>query len=206
MSTILTDVDAWAASIVAPADGDNRNAASVVTPLQSLTNRTFNLRNLIYAATPVTVVRFVGAGYQSTADASGSAAGWVHNDASPTVAFSTGATTAKRHLSFDHMLPNGATITQVRARVDPAGAQGSTNRMSAQVFVGDITGTQYSSAVTYDDGTSSAQWITISGLSIVVDKTQRTYGVAVRNNAVTYIGDTFYGAEITFTTNNKFIG
>lgn len=204
MAKVLTEVDAFDASITVPEDGDTRNAASVETPLQSLANRTKNLRALIYTATPTTFVRFVGVGYQSSADASANGPGWLHVNTDPTIALSIGSARAKRLISFDHVLPHGATITQVRVRVDPAAAESSTDRMSAQVFVGDITGTQYSSTKTYDAGTDVAQWITISGLSIVVDKTQRTYTVAVENS-VNYVLDTIYGAEITFTSSKLFI-
>jgi hypothetical protein len=205
MAKILTDVDAFSADVTVPEDADARNAASVESAFQKLANRTRFLLNLIYVATPATVVRFVGSAYQSSADSSGSLAGWLHLHASPTVALSIGSARAKRFIPFDHVLPNGATITQVRVYVDPAGAQATAgNRMSAQVFVGDITGTQYSSTETTDAGSAGAQWITISGLSIVVDKTQRTYGVAVLN-ASTYAADQIFGAEVTFTSSKKFV-
>lgn len=201
MATNITDVDEFTDPVTAPADGDAANAATFLAGLQKLSNRTRFLLNKVWVATPATVVRWVGTGYQSSSDSAANEVGWMHLHADPGIAVSAApASRAKRLLSFDHVLPNGCTITQVRVRVDPSTAQASAgNRMSAQVFVNGSAGTVTSSTKTTDDGTDAAQWITISGLAIVVDKTQRSYAVAVESSA-NFVLDQCFGAEVTFTT------
>jgi hypothetical protein len=205
MAHNLTETATFTTNVSVPDAADARTAASVETPLQALANRTKYLRDGLLPGSPATVVRWIGTGYQSSADAAGNNPGWLHLNSDPGIALSIGSARAKRLISFDHALPNGCTITQVRVRVDPSTAQATAgNRMSAQVFVNDSTGTQASSTEVTDSGSSAAQWITISGLSIVVDKTARSYAVAVLNS-VNYAADQIFGVEVTFTTSKLFV-
>lgn len=55
----ITDVDEFTSPCSAPADGDTRNAASVLTPLQKLANRTRYLYNIL-TSTGVQKIRTVG--------------------------------------------------------------------------------------------------------------------------------------------------
>lgn len=205
MTANVTDVDEWTDPVTVPSDGESATSASLLGSVQKLANRSRFLLNKIWVATPATVVRWVGTGYQSSSDASANAVGWLHVNAAPGIAISIGSARAKRLISFDHVLPNGCTITQIRVRVDPGTAEAASgDRMSAQLFVNDSTGTQSSGTETMDDGTNAAQWITISGLAVVVDKTTRSYAVAVLNS-INYAADQILGVEVTFTSSKKFV-
>ena len=57
MPTNLTDVSTFTSPVAVPADGDARNAASVETPFQSLSNRTKYLKDTIEAGS--TKIRLV---------------------------------------------------------------------------------------------------------------------------------------------------
>lgn len=213
MAKNLTENSTFTANVSVPEAADARTASSVETAFQALTNRSKWLYDRMIQLLPVgttSVTRWVGTGYQSSADASANDVGWLHLNADPGIALSIGAARAKRHISFDHVLPNGCTITQVRVRVDPIAAQATAaNRMNAQVLVNSASGTAAiaaggSSAVTYSDATDAAQYITISGLAIVVDKTTKSYAVAVQNS-LDYALDQIFGAEVTFTTSKLFV-
>jgi hypothetical protein len=213
MAKNLTESSTFTANVSVPEAADARTAASVENAFQALTNRAKWLYDRIVQLLPVastSVTRWVGTGYQSSANQGATDSGWFHAYLDPGSALSDGAARAKRLISFDHVLPNGCTITQVRVRIDPLNAQATAaDRMNAQVMVNSQAGLAAiaagaTSAVTYSDATNAAQWITISGLAIVVDKTTKSYAVAVCNS-VDYAGDYIHGAEVTFTTSKLFV-
>lgn len=178
----------------------------IVTAIYDATSAIWRLisSNQLLTTTTRTVVRFVGAGYQSSSDASANGVGWLHLNAAPTTAVSIGAARAKRFISLDHVLPHESTVTRVRVAIKPSTAHTLTDRMNAQFRSGVFNGPSVASSVVYDDGTTNVQWLDITGLSVTVNKEQSTFGVAVENSA-TFAADQIFGAEVTFTTNKLYV-
>lgn len=120
---------------------------------------------------------------------------------------------AKLHFSIADMIPNGATITRIRAAVKPGAARTSTDRMS--LYAWDLgvawptapaaTPVTVSAAndlmtIDYDDGTTAAQVLDSGAVTLVNDRAN--YQIIVQIMAGNDGGsneDEVYGLEITYT-------
>lgn len=170
MSKVLVEVDTFTASIAVPEDGDDENALSVETPFQALANRTKNTKGRIDAwlGSAMRLIDVRAAVPDNTTEwFFNFQLGWYSSDNTKNLSIPLGA----------DILPHGSTLTAVALRVDPGAARATSgNRMALKVYKQDVTGavTQLGSTVR-DAGTSTAQLITLSGLSEVVDRATYTY-------------------------------
>lgn len=120
----LVDADVWEANVVSPVDGDVADAPSVEVGLQDLANRSYHnvlaiggtagTSEWIYKdGSRVRTAMFLPTGFQYEADSS-----------NYTMNFTLGRleledNNMKAWLDLSKLFPNAATITQIRAVVDP---------------------------------------------------------------------------------------
>jgi len=112
-------------------------------------------------------------------------------------------TGSAEYLVFDlnRFVPQGATITLIRAYVDPGAARAAAARMQISLFSeNNIGGDQTSHASAYDDTTADPQWLTTGAISIVCNSNTRQYWVRV-DSGDDAIVDLLESLEITYTEN-----
>ncbi len=105
-------------------------------------------------------------------------------------------------IPLNQILPNGATLTAVRAHVSAGAVRTTGNRVQLQVYKhavsfvtpGTETSTQVGSTAE-DGGTVAFHILSVTGLSEVIDKSQYSY-VAVVRGGLTATSDNFLGAKV----------
>ncbi len=230
----LTESSTFTANVSVPEDNvDLRTAASVETAFQALANRTKHLNDNKSAgaasSTDNGIPRFDGTGGKTlqTSALSISDAGLLEYITQPTrtvVLWLPGGSsdngtwtsdtgrvvcsTNNSQYAKEFRLPNGATLTAVRVKVDPGAARAvSGDRCSLNVVSFapsmDTTSTPTTSTLFVserDDGTSNVQTIAKSGLSEVIDNATKSYAVVLGSGAdAASNNDRFYAVELTFT-------
>lgn len=115
---------------------------------------------------------------------------------------------AKYRFALSDILPDGATITQVRAKVNPGTNQVGSNNCEIQLRYLDPTmddtatpmaaGTIVATAFTADNNINT-QIITLSGLNETLDNGSRYYSLILGGSSgAATTEDDFYGVEVTF--------
>lgn len=228
----LTESSTFTANVSVPEDNvDFRTAASVETGFQALANRTKHLNDNKAAGAPAStdngIPRFDGTGGKTLQDSGiritdGALLEYI-TPPSRTVLIplsagyaTSGTTNGSQFANFTDnfgqlivqlRLPQGAIVTQVRAKVDPGAARATSTdriRLLVQRFLPDVSGTSTPSPSTIadqrDDGTGNVQTITASGLSETIDNGTTVYsvGITAGNDAATN-NDRLYGIEVTYT-------
>jgi len=132
----ITDVDTFTDPVTAPADGDPLNAASIINDgLQDLSNRTRRLMSIAEGSqdvqTPQTFTRTVSAAWLVPAINPGAVVQWETDGTEGWRAVA--AIVGELRGSLNDLLPEGATVTRIRAMVDPASARAGANRMGLEL-------------------------------------------------------------------------
>lgn len=201
----LTESATYTANVSVPEDNaDLRTAASVETAFQALTNRTKYIKDRIVSdewvyptgKTRTTTIYPCDAGRDGT---------WTFT---PTALTATGASAyATVSLNLSKHVPDGATITRVRALVDPGAARTGSNRMTLALyervfgFASPSVPAATQRFIAYDNATGSLQSIDSGTISVAVSRNSGQallLWLSCGNDAnVNY--DAVYGFEITWT-------
>lgn len=162
----ITDVDIFTDPITAPAGADAANAASIVDPVQKLSNRTRHLYNRFDAngdiAYPSTrqVLTYLGAqhGTPESRDDFANFGDW----------WRTLSGVAQLFFDLTARMPRSSRIVRVRLLVRPGAARSPGNRIQAElrshqygVSFGSPSLTHTAEGSEEDDGTTDLQWITL---------------------------------------------
>lgn len=179
MPVNITDVDAFTDPITSPAGADPANAASVLQIAQKLANRTRYLYNLLVGSGTRTLrlSPWIGVGVAASSSA---APVWLSqaNGVDPAEGqhLVSGADFAARHVAISDIVPDGATVTRVKALVKP-GATRVSGRMVLELFRHvQSWSTPYADSFIGplhdfpDNGTTDAQPIDTGPISLVVDR------------------------------------
>lgn len=197
MTTTLTETATFDTPITVPSGADIIKASGVNNPFQSITNRTKFLKDRDDA-------RYVAATrYIDLVPFGVNLAEW--NFAGGGTWLSIANSVALLIPIRSNDLQNGSTLSSIAMQVTPGAARSGTNRTNIKLYRttysagASPTLTQLGST-TYDDGTSNRQFITISGLSEVVDRTQYAYYcVLIAGNNASTNNDIFWAVNITRT-------
>lgn len=195
MPTNLTETATFDTPVTVPSGADVIKASGVNTPFQSITNRTKFLKDRDDARYTA-ATRFVDMVPYPPLQSEWSIVGSAH----PPVWLGT-ADSAQLILPFTPaFLPNGSTLSSVVVEVIPGTTRAGADRMSLRVFKYDGTTATQLGSTTYDDGTTNAQTITVSGLSEVVDRSTLVYYcVVTTGNNASSNNDNLYYCGITRT-------
>jgi hypothetical protein len=192
----LTDVDAYTSPVEVPEDGvDLDTAASIEGAFQALADRTRHLKGLVggvagssewvYADGVRSRSRVIGpAGIHSQWDSGGGNPAWGIGDAASRVVLTllTPTNAGFAYAPMSSVVPHGSTITQIHARVKPAAAELTGDRVELAYFFEDHTISAAHAGPTgtvEDDGTTDEQTLSITGLSLPVN-TNGTYSMRIR--------------------------
>lgn len=178
----LTPVSEYTGAVSVPVGGDPRTAQSVKTPFQTLTNRAAWLRDEVRllqyrgVTRPVSVETFaqIGTWTQPFSASGNNGPRWI-----------AGSTSANDHLTYRLDLPHGSVLTALSVQLKAAGAHvGLPAVMPSlallRISLVDFTSGWSTQGTQSDTSASVAIYqtlhsLTISGLSITVDRGQYAY-------------------------------
>jgi len=209
----ITDVSTFTDPVTAPTDGDPLDAASInTTAIQALANRTRRLMNVAEGAfdvqTPATFKRIVSASWLVPVVNPGAVIQW---ETGGTEGWSAvAAIVGELRGSINDLLPDGCTVTRVRAMVTPASARAGANRMGLELrrvtyglpvapAVTPATAGFASLFATFDDASAAQQMIDSGAISEVINKLTTDLVVFVRSGLGGSVNDDVHAIEITFT-------
>lgn len=179
MAHNLTETDTYTANVSVPDGADSRTAASVETPFQALTNRARYLYNRL-----IKLAGFYSDGtYQlDTIHGQCIAASWLLGN---TYWLSTGDAQYLPIPIDASVLPHGATLTGFSARVNPGVARATTgNRIQLAVYkISSVGVWTIVGSGTYDDGSTTEQTVTMTGLTEVIDRNSYSYALRVTSGS-----------------------
>ena len=211
----ITDASTYTATVTAPASADALDETEVLAMGQGLANRTKYLYDAVRPDynydSPVSVTVFVSPheinpSFSSYGSPTTGLMTWYSNGfdlANSQVNDGVG------YIPLDNHLPDDATLTAVRALVDPGAARSAGVNMELAVRRIDASSwpTAPSSTTlgtdTEDDTTTAAQSISIGAISEAIDKSASRHWVArlrAGNTGGTFATrDSFYGLELDIT-------
>lgn len=179
MPVNITDVDTFTDPIVAPADSDPADRTYVLTIAQGLANRTRNLQNRFTENDAITwrLSPWIGEGLAASASA---APTWLSQvfgaDPNEGQHLVSGVDFAVRHVPISDIVPDGATVTRIKALVKPGAARVS-GRMVLELFrhlqawtapyANSFVGPLHDFA---DNGTTDEQPIDTGIISLAIDR------------------------------------
>lgn len=171
----ITDVSTFTDPITAPAGADPANAASVVEPIQKLSNRTRFLRNKYDVDGHVVLPAPLQYSKRLTAASALALSGtWTRPDFAELLG---GSIAAVAGWELTPLLPYHVSIVRARVLVDPAVARTIGDGRVTAFLISRTYGLSFGSptidapvieASDDDDGTSNLQWITLTPASPVV--------------------------------------
>ena len=214
----ITDVDTFTDPVTAPADGDPLNAASIINDgLQDLSNRTRRLMSIAEGSqdvqTPSTFTRTVSAAsWLVPALNPGAVVQWETDGAEGWRAVA--AIVGELRGSLNDLLPEGATVTRVRAMVDPASARAGANRMGLELrrvtytlpaapAVKPASDSAASLFAVFDDASADQQMIDSGIISEAISKATTDLVLYVRSGLGGSAGDDVNAIELTFTDSGR---
>ena len=212
MPADIVDVNAFTSPVVRPVDSDPRNAASVFTPFQALSDRTRRLLNIAQGTENVesaqSFKRVVGAEWFDAPTNPGGVIRWELSGSNAWAATAAGVGNVRG--SLNDLLPEGCTITRLRAMVTPATARTGANRMLLELrrvtytlpAAPAVTPASDSSAVVFsafDDLTTAQQMIDSTVISEPISKSTIDLVVSVASGTGGSAGDLVHMLEITYT-------
>lgn len=201
----LTESATYTANVSVPEDNvDLRTAASVETAFQALANRTKYIKDRIVSDEWVYPTGKTRTTTIFPADASQYGT-WTLTPSA--ILISGSSAYARLDLNLAPYLPDGATVTRVRALVDPGAARSGANRMTLALyerifgFASPSVPASTQKFIAYDDTTAALQSIDSGTISVAVS---RNSGQALLlwlacGNDANANPDAVYGFEITWT-------
>jgi len=211
MSSTLTETSTFTASVITPSDGDDVNASSISGGLQPLTNRTrYLLENAVTAPAPITFVRMVPLSRFQNAGTGN----WKRQYALGVSYFSC-LNANTENVIGEIQLPDGATLTQVRAGIRIFGGSPSVGmKLTVGVQTADKTGTVgpstsalFGTAATGTTSTSEQNPLSVTG-SYTATADTKTVNIAITasDSASGAYSDTLSWVEVTYTSTDPKAG
>jgi len=196
----LTDIATWSTQVQVPEDNIDLVNGESVEPdsFQLLANRTAYLREFVDAQSPASrtvLIPLFGSFATSTFP--------ISPGALPIAVASSAGGSASVEVLIGRYVPVGATITKVRALVNPATSEAiASDRMSLELFKSTISGTTLTHATqgVYNCATSATgiQWIDSGTISKSVGASE-VWTAKVAAGLNVGVSDIFQIVEVTFT-------
>lgn len=158
MPSNITDSATYTTPVQVPSDGEPANVASLILPIQALSNRTAYAKARLDALTAArTVTRCVNV----TTGGYAASGGWSINSLG-----NWGSTADFGSLTLDvsEGLEDGASLTSIQLRINPGAARAGGNRMRALIRLRDEDGvvTDLTASGTSDDTTTNSQDLVVT--------------------------------------------
>ena len=217
MTTPIVDVNAFTDPVIVPTDGDVRDSASVEAPFQMVSNRTRNLMNIARGTadvqTPVAGrLRVVSASAFVPILNPGAIVQWETDGNNGWRAVA--AIVGELRFSLNSVLPDGVTITRVRAMMTPASARAGANRMGLELSrvtytlpvapavtpAGDSAASVFA---VFDDASASQQMLDSGVISEATSKLTKDLVLFCRSGLGGSVGDDVHMVELTYTDPGK---
>jgi hypothetical protein len=205
MAKTLTEAASFDADITIPQDGEAATMTSLEPPLQKLTNRSKYLRDEVRPAGGAARTIVINIGLARDQEQTATRL-WKFSDTVP-LSLQTVSNLSELSIPLSMYLPSGATLTRVRAVVDPGVARATVgNRMRMDLdqhvhnFASPAAPTRTGIFSVRDDGTTNVQVIDSGVLAVAIDKSNKTYDLIFigGNDSGTNI-DSLYSVELQFT-------
>lgn len=210
----LTDTSAFTSPVTCPEDGvDLVEGSTVESPFQALANRTKYLYDTLagvvarivsdewtYPTPKTRTVRIHGGAFaQQYSGTDG--AGYPDESSFIFDQIGPGGDGGRVIVDLGAYLQTGHEITQLNFRVKPGAARVGNARMGVMLlsYTGDGTSNNHGGAV-YDDGTTAAQTVSKTGLSVTVDRsTTRYLAWVIGGETANVNNDTLYYVEVVYS-------
>jgi hypothetical protein len=155
---------------------------------------------------PSPVARTVVLGAEFFMTQENGAASWAYDHGGSVPALESRVNAGTAVLCLNRLIPNGSTVTRIRALVTPGAARAGTNRMSMFAVRNDYNFASPGAATTsivsavYDNAGTSTQVLSSGTISVPIASDESTWIVAVRAGSTgASARDRLFGVEIAYT-------